>query len=194
MKNFIVLGFVLLSFIAKAQEIQKVSVEKNLNSVQLGLYSLSYQNESRLERKITLRSEIGLATGNSTVNHPDGTKETSFLVVPFLNVEPRWYYGLDRRSRLNKNTKNNSSNYFSLLTSFVSSRTTLVNTKDFEAAPFISIIPEFGIRRTSANKHFYSESSVGFGYKHNFFDNSYSYAYCENQTILDIQFKFGYIF
>lgn len=197
MKNFIVLGFVLIGFIAKAQDTQeaeKVSVEKSLNSIQLGLLSLSYQNESRLDRKITLRSEIGLMTGYSTVTYPDGEKEKSFLIVPFLNVEPRWYYGLDRRSRLNRNTINNSSNYVSLLTNFIPSRMALVNTKDFEVAPYVSIIPEYGIRRTSVNKHFFSECSAGIGFRHNFFDKSYSYNYDENQVIIDFQFKFGYIF
>jgi hypothetical protein len=196
MKNFIALGFVFISFITKAQdtqEVQKVSVEKSLNSVQLGLFSLSYQNESRLDRKITLRSEIGFMTGNSTIEYPDGHKEKSFLVVPFLNVEPRWYYSLDRRSRLKKNTKNNSSNYVSLLTSFASTRTAIVNTKDFEVAPFISIIPEYGIRR-SIGKHFYWEGSVGVGYRHNFLDKSYTYSVDENEVMIDVQYKIGYIF
>lgn len=193
MKNFIVLGFVLFSFLVKAQETEKVSVEKSLNSVQLGLFSLSYQNETRLDKKITLRSEIGFATGSSTIIYSDGQKEKSFLIVPFINLEPRWYHSLDRRSRLKKNTKNNSSNYISLLTTFVPSRMALVNTKDFEVAPFISIIPEYGFRR-SIGKHFYWEGSAGVGYKHNFFDNSYSYTYDENQVIVDVQYKFGYIF
>ena len=90
MKKFIVLGFVLISFIGKAQEEEKVSVEKNLNSVQLGLLSLSFQNETRLERKTTLRSEIGFATATSTISYSDGNEEKSFLIIPFLNVEPRW--------------------------------------------------------------------------------------------------------
>ncbi len=190
MKNFTVLGFVLISFMVKAQE---VSVEKNLNSVQLGLFSLSYQNEFRLERKITLRSEIGIATGTSTLEYPDGTKEKSFLIVPFVNIEPRWYHSLDRRSRLKKHIENNSSNYISLLTTFVSSKTALVNTKDFETAPFISIIPEYGFRR-NAGKHLFWECSAGIGYKHNFLNKSYTYTIDENEVIFDFQYKFGYIF
>lgn len=194
MKNIITVSLVLASYFIKAQEVEKVSVEKNLNSVQAGLLSLSYQNEKRLDRKITLRSEIGLSTGSSTVTYADGKKESSFLILPYLNVEPRWYYGLDRRSRLKKKTNNNSSNYISLLTSFVSSRTTLVNSKDFEVAPFIKIVPEFGIRRTSTSGHFFSESSIGYGYQHNFFDKSFNYTYDKNQAIIDIQYKIGYIF
>src|SRR5688572_9221194 len=106
MKNYTILGFILISIITSAQEAAKVSVEKNLNSVQAGLFSLSFQNETRLDRKITLRSEIGLITGTATIEYSDDHKESSFLIVPLINIEPRWYYGLDRRSRLNKNTIN----------------------------------------------------------------------------------------
>lgn len=194
MKNFIVLGFVLTSFFLKAQEVEKVSVEKNLNSIQAGLFSLSFQNEFQLDRKITLRSEIGLATGSSEIEYSDGKKEKSFLILPYIRVEPRWYYSLDRRSRLNKKTANNSSNYISLLTSFASSRTTLVNTKDFEIPPLILIVPEFGIRRTSSSGHFFSEYSAGFGYQHNFFDKSYTYNGSKNEFVFDLQYKIGYIF
>ncbi len=189
MRKFIFLGFILLNFIANAQN---VSVEKNLNSVQLGLLSFSYQNETRLDRKISLRSEIGLASGSS-LKEQNGQKETSFLILPFINVEPRWYYGLDRRARLNRETKNNTSNYISLLTSFVSSRTALVNTKDFEVAPYITVIPEYGTRR-SIGKQFFWEGSAGVGYQHNFLDKSYTYKIHENALFFDVQYKIGYIF
>lgn len=191
MKNIITVGLLLMSFILKAQE---VSVEKNLNSVQAGLLSLSYQNETLLDRKSTLKSEVGLRPSIAEVIYFDGKKERSFLIIPYLNLEPRWYYGLDRRSRLKKNTKNNSSNYISLLTSFTSTRTELVNTKNFEVAPFIKIVPEFGIRRTSKSGHFFSEYSIGYGYQHNFFDKAYKYTYDKNQAIIDFQYKIGFIF
>ncbi len=191
MRKCVILSFVLISFLVKAQE--EVSVEKNLNSVQLGLLSLSFQNETRLDRKITLRSEIGLFSGNSVIEYSDGQKEKSFLIVPFVSVEPRWYYSLDRRNRLGKETKNNSSNYFSLLTTFYSTRTTIVNTKDFETAPSLDIIPEYGIRR-SIGKRFYAEYSAGIGYRHNFFKKEYFYSIEENDVVYDLQFKLGYVF
>ncbi len=191
MKNFTILAFVLISFIAKAQE--EVSVEENLNSVQVGLFSLSYQKEIRLDRKMTLKSEIGLVSGSSVIEYSDGQTEKSFLIVPFVSVEPRWYYSLDRRNRLGKETKNNSSNYFSLLTSFSSTRTALVNTKDFETAPSLDIIPEYGIRR-SIGKRFYAEYSAGIGYRHNFLKKGYFYSVAENDVVFDLQFKLGYVF
>ncbi|WP_310558220.1 hypothetical protein [Flavobacterium sp.] len=41
MKKFIVLGFVFMGIMVKAQEVEKVSVEKSLNSIQAGLFSHS---------------------------------------------------------------------------------------------------------------------------------------------------------
>jgi hypothetical protein len=193
MKNSVVLAFVLMCFFVKAQETKTVAVEKNLNSIQLGLISLSFQNETRLARTVTLRSEIGLAAGTSTITYYSGNKETSFLVLPFVNVEPRWYYSLDRRSRLNKSTERNSSNYVSLLNTFVSSRTALVNTKDFEIAPSISVIPEYGFRR-KVGKSFFWECSAGIGYKHNFLDKSYTYSVDANEVVFNFQYKVGYVF
>ncbi|NDP27697.1 MAG: DUF3575 domain-containing protein [Flavobacterium sp.] len=193
MKKFILLGLVLISFLSTAQEAEKVSVEKNLNSVQLGLFSLSYQNEIRLDRKFTLRSEAGLSTGKSTMKYPDGHSESSFLIVPYINIEPRWYYSLDRRNRLEKNNTNNSSNYFSLLTTYVFTQATLVNSKNYNANPLIQIIPEYGFRR-SFRKNFFWDASVGVGYRHNFSDKLYQSTVDENETVIDIQYKLGYIF
>ncbi|CAM2843811.1 hypothetical protein [Flavobacterium frigoris] len=191
MRKYVILGFVSISFFSKAQH--QVSVEESLNSVQLGLLSLSYQNEVKLERTMTLRSEIGLISGYSIKESADGQKEKSYVIVPFINVEPRWYYNLDRRSRLGKDTKNNCANYFSLLTSFASSGTALVNTKDFETAPTLSIIPEYGLRR-AIGKHFFTEYSAGIGYRHNFLKKEYFYTVDENEIFFDFQFKVGYIF
>ena len=147
MKNFIVLGFVLVSFIAKAQEAEKVSVEKNLYGAQLGLLSTSFYYETQLQRKITLRTEIGLVLAFSTNDYADPAikDETTTLIVPYLTLEPRWYYGLDRRKRLGKKTYNNSSNYVSLATSYLSTKTPITNNADFDVVSAITIIPKYGI-------------------------------------------------
>jgi hypothetical protein len=107
MKNFIVLGFVLISFIAKAQDTQeaeKVSVEKSLFGVQIGLVNASFQYEIKLDRKFTLLTEAVLALTTARIDYEDPAikDESSTLIVPYITLEPRWYYGLDRRKRLGK--------------------------------------------------------------------------------------------
>ena len=198
MKKYIVLGFVLISFIVKAQdtqEVEKVSVEKSLFGTQLGLISTSFYYETQLQRKISLRAEVGLALTFSTKDYEDPSmqNETATLIVPYLTLEPRWYYGLDRRKRLEKKTYNNSSNYVSLATSYISSKTPITNSGDFDVVSAITIVPKYGIRRAFA-KHFNYEFSAGVGYQYNIFSEA-SGCDCEhNNTTLDIQARIGYDF
>lgn len=195
MKNFIVLGFVLISFMAKAQEVEKVSVEKNLYGVQLGLVSTSFYYETQLQRKITLRAEIGLVLGYATRDYEDPAieDESSTLIVPYVTLEPRWYYGLDRRKRLGKKTYNNSSNYVSLATSYMSNKTPIMNNGDFDVVSAITVVPKYGIRRAFA-KHFNYEFSVGVGYQYNVFSNASGCNCDHNDVALDIQARIGYDF
>nr|WP_315253320.1 DUF3575 domain-containing protein [uncultured Flavobacterium sp.] len=195
MKNFIVLGFVLVSFIAKAQEAEKVSVEKNLYGAQLGLLSTSFYYETQLQRKITLRTEIGLTLETSTKDYADPAMkdEYSTLIVPYLTLEPRWYYSLDRRKRLGKKTYNNSSNYVSLATSYISAKTPIINNDDFDVASAITIIPKYGIRRAFA-KHFNYEFSGGIGYQYNVFSKTDGCNCDHNNTTIDLQIRIGYDF
>ena len=195
MKNFIVLGFVLLSFIAKAQETQEVSVEKNLYGAQLGLLSTGFYCETLLYRKISLRTEIGLTLVVSTKDYEDPSieDENSTLIVPYVTLEPRWYYGLDRRKRLGKKIYNNSSNYVSLANSYFSNKTPIINNGNFDVVSAITVIPKYGIRRAFA-KHFNYEFSAGIGYQYNIFSSTNSCNCDHNQTEIDIQARIGYDF
>ncbi|MBC7846819.1 MAG: hypothetical protein H7Y10_10035 [Flavobacterium sp.] len=195
MKNFIVLSFVLISFIAKAQESEKVSVEKSLYGAQLGLLSTSFYYEAQLKRKITLRTEIGLVLGFATRDYEDPAieDETATLIVPYVTLEPRWYYGLDRRKRLGKKTYNNSSNYVSLATSYMSNKTPIMNNGDFDVVSAITVVPKYGIRRAFA-KHFNYEFSAGAGYQYNVFSETSGCDCDHNNTTVDIQARIGYDF
>jgi len=195
MKNFIVLGFVLISFIAKAQEAEKISVEKDLYGAQLGLLSTSFYYETQLQRKITLRTEIGLTLAFVTNDYADPTieNESATLIVPYITLEPRWYYGLDRRKRLGKKTYNNSSNYVSLATSYFSNKTPITNNSDFDVVSAVTIIPKYGIRRAFA-KHFNYEFSAGVGYQYNIFSNKSGCNCDHNNTVVDLQIRIGYDF
>ena len=198
MKNFIVIAFILFSFIAKAQdtiEAEKVSVEKSLFGAQLGLLSTTFYYETQLQRKISLRAEIGLMLAFSTKDYEDSTiqDETATLIAPYLTLEPRWYYALDRRKRLGKKTYNNSSNYVSLATSYISTKTPITNRGDFDVVSAITIVPKYGIRRAFA-KHFNYEFSAGVGYQYNVFSSTNDCNCDHNNTVLDIQARIGYDF
>lgn len=193
MKNFTILGFILISLIAKAQE--KASVEKNLYGVQLGIVSTSFYYETKLNRKITLRTEAGLEFVSSTKEFDDPTikDEKVSQFSPYLTLEPRWYYGLDRRKRLEKNTTNNSSNYISLRTIYEFNNVPLEKNGDFDIVPTLSIIPKFGIRRIFA-KHFNYEFSGGVGYQYNVFSKTKGCDCDHNNKAVDLQIRIGYDF
>ncbi|WP_264566325.1 hypothetical protein [Flavobacterium sp. N3904] len=195
MKNYLVLGFALISFLVKAQESEKVSVEKNLYGAQLGFLSSSFYYEIQLQRKISLRTEIGLTLALSTKEYADPAieDESITLLVPYVTLEPRWYYGLDRRKRLGKKTYNNSSNYVSLATSYISASTPIVNNNDFDIVPALSIISKYGIRRAFA-KHFNYEFSGGIGYQYNVFSKTDGCDCEHNNTVVDLQIRIGYDF
>lgn len=192
MKRILVLVSVLSTMIAKSQD---VSVEKSIYGLQLGLVNLNFLNESKLNRKIALRTEIGFELGFVTKksNDPSIKDKTSTAVIPDITLEPRWYFGLDRRARLNKNTKNNSSNYLSLKTSFMSGTTPIINADNVKIVSSLYAIPEFGIRR-NFSKHFNYEFSGGVGYRYNIFSDSKGCDCEHNNTYLDINARIGYDF
>jgi hypothetical protein len=195
MKNFIILGFVLVSFVAKAQESEKVSVEKKLYGAYFGLLSSGFQYETRLDRKLTLMSELGLILGMSTreFDNPEIKDQTTTIFAPYISVESRCYYGLDRRNRLGRNIKNNSSNYFSLFTSYFSTKTPVIKNGDFDITPAIFLVPKYGIRRSFA-KNFNYEFSGGYGLQYNIFSKSSVYNCSHFTTTLDLQARIGYNF
>jgi len=195
MKNYIFLAFVLLNALASAQVKKEVSVEENLYGVQLGYVNTSFQYEIKLDRKITLLTEVGLRQGSSIkeYNDPLLKDEKATVFSPYITLEPRFYYSLDRREKLGKKIYNNSSNYFALTTSYVSTKTPLLKTGNFDIVPAIFIIPRYGIRRAFAKKFNY-EFSGGFGYQYNVFSKTQG-CDCEHSiTTIDIQTRIGYNF
>ena len=194
MKKFIVLGFVLISFIAKAQETKEVSVEKNLYGAQLGLVSASFYYETQLERKIVLRTEVGLGLMGTTVESKDPTikDKTEYFLLPYLSLEPRWYFGLDRRNRLKRNTYNNSSDFISLNSSYISGKTPFDN-NNLSPVSAVTIIPKYGMRRVFA-KRFNYEFFAGVGYQYNIFSNEKGCSCDHNVVAIDFQVRIGYDF
>ena len=202
MRKYIVLSLILTGFFANGQEVlhdtvNEASVEKNLYNVHLGIFSAGFACETKLQRKVALHIEIGLMRGVSTIEYDNPAIEDkkAKLLVPYINLEPRWYYGLDRRSRLGKNIASNSSNYFSLETTYQSYSTPIINTGDFNVVSALTIIPKYGIRRRFA-KHFNYEFSGGYGYQYNFFRKvqCYNCNYNYNDTTINLDVRIGYNF
>jgi hypothetical protein len=195
MKRFVILSLLLTVVTIQAQQVQdsikKASVENNLVGVQIGLVNLSLQYEKRLDREITLRTEAGGQLGYASRETPTGDESTG-AITPYLTVEPRWYYGLDRRTRKGRNISNNSSNYLSLQNSYFFESTTLSKVT-YKVVPAVIIVPKYGIRRSFA-KHFNYEFSFGVGYQYNIFSNETGCTCSHHDTFVDIQARIGYNF
>jgi hypothetical protein len=173
---------------------QEVSVVNEMYGLELGLIKADVFYEFKLDRKWALRAE--LAADYMTYSY-DTAPDTSVSgkIIPFsLVVEPRFYYGIDRRNRLGRNIGYNSSNFFSLKTSFNAYRFPIYKTDDgIRIVNTIRMLPSFGIRRSFA-KNFSYEFSAGFGLEYNIFSKS-SGCNCDHlNNFADIQAKIGYNF
>ena len=114
------------------------------------------------------------------------------VIAPYFAFEPRWYYGLYKRQRLGKNTKNNSSNYLGWQLAIFSSQAPLFKAGDCNIVTAIGVIPRYGIRRSFA-KNFNYEFSGGVGYQYKIFNNNE--CNCEHSnTVIVIQTRIGYNF
>lgn len=157
-KILLALMFSSFAVIANAQE---ASVEKSISGIQTGILGLWAHNEAKLSNEIVLRTELGFDSGL----FGSGTfSSVGFVMIPVLNLEPRWYYNLLKRSRASKNIEGNSGNFLSLKTSFHPDWF-VISTHDHGGVENqIAIIPTWGIKR-NLGQQFNYETGIGLGYR-----------------------------
>jgi len=167
---------------------QEVSVEESIWGIQALMLPLSVYNESKLTNNIALRSE--LAWGFSWSGGG-----SQWEVIPYLNVEPRYYYNLNRRNQKGKRIDNNSGNYLSLFACFQPGFG--ITSKNNDLFPAIYIMPTYGLRR-NIGKHFNFETALGFGYGWEFHKttnfNGETSRYTDSGTLFNFRLAFGYVF
>ncbi len=186
----IVITLILLSvnLIVKAQD---ASVEKSIFGIQAGLFSIYTQYETKLSNSFSLRSELGLEPG---VTISRDSADGRLFLSPVINLEPRWYYNLNKRQKKSKRIDNNSGNFVSLKTSFHPDWFTISSNSE-KPIDFISdivIIPTWGIRRNIGKKFNY-EVGAGIAYVKRLeeFDSKYI---DDNFFTLDFHLRIGYTF
>ncbi|AWG21311.1 hypothetical protein FFWV33_07090 [Flavobacterium faecale] len=177
-----------------AASAQEISVEEKMYGVELGIVKADVFYEFKLDRKWVLRTELAAELGSYSYFDWDGGITDGTIIPVSVVVEPRFYYGIDRRNRLGRNIAHNSSNFFSLKTSFSANRIPLYKTEDnSRIANNILAIPTFGIRRSFA-KNFSYEFAFGLGLKYNIYSKSQSCNCDHLNNYADIQAKIGYNF
>lgn len=83
-KSYLLILFLLVSFFAQAQN---ASVENKLFGLQAGLFGIWGHYETKIQNKVSLRSEIGFDNGL----WQDSDNSVGFFLVPALIAEPRFH-------------------------------------------------------------------------------------------------------
>jgi hypothetical protein len=150
-----------LIFATQITKAQDASVEKSIFGIQTGFLGAWGYNESKLSNEFTLRTEVGLDLSVfDSFFIPGGTQT---VLTPVSNLEPRWYYNLNKRQEKGKKIANNSGNFFSLKFSYHPDLFVISSQKNITIPNQISVIPTWGIRRTIGKSISY-ETGFGLGY------------------------------
>lgn len=185
-KTFIALSFLLLPFFAKSQT---VSVESSIYGIQTGFLGAWVYNETRLSNEIALRTEIGL---DAHIFNNSFMDRTGFILTPTINLEPRWYYNLNRRVRKSKSIGNNSGNFLSLKGTYRPDLFTVSNYENISVIPNLLVVPTWGIRR-HIGRHFNYEAGIGVGYNY-IFTKSAGYLENREELAVNLHLRIGYSF
>lgn len=183
-KSFIIFTLILLSNFSNAQTTNS-NIEKSVTGIQAGFLGVDLYNESKIAENFVLRSEINLYAG---IWGGSMYEKTGFILYPSLNLQPKFYYNIDKRAKKRKNIKNNGANYISLQTRYTPNWFAISNYDNINLSNQISFVPTFGIRRNFGGNFNY-EFKVGYGY-------GFSFGEKKNTSggYFDLGFKVGYDF
>ena len=114
------------------------------HSISVGFLGLRYAYEHPISRTGTIIGRAGADFGAAWVEGFFGDC-AYWMVAPALEVEPRWYYGLDRRAAYGRSTYGNAGSFLSLnlqtlLPGYISDRS-------LEMSGVTSLSPTWGFRR-----------------------------------------------
>jgi hypothetical protein len=184
---FLIWGFFTLH--AQENTSQSISVEKSIFGVQTGFLGVWVNNESKINSKLALRTEIGMDAGlwNNIFNDDLG-----LIFTPVLTLEPRFYYNLEKRDSKSKRIENNSGNFISVKTSFHPDWFVISTEDNLSVIEDLSIIPTWGIRR-NLGESFNLEAGFGIGYQYTFAKNI-GYANNHSDVVANLNLRIGYVF
>jgi hypothetical protein len=168
---------------------QEGTVEKSVINVQIGAIGFWGNYEARLGNKWALRAEAGFDTW-----WYDSAKDGSgSVLVPSINIEPRYYYNIGRRHERGKNTSKNSANFVTVSLEYYPDAFVLGNLPSYLYVPNqLHIIPKWGIRRM-IGQHFSYEAGAGIGYQ-TFLSSDPQDLKQQSNVAVDIHLRLGYTF
>jgi len=183
---------ILVSFLFINSYAQEATVEKSMWGVQIGLPPLAVYHESRLTNSVALRTELnfGFAIERSL-------GETRWAIIPAIDLEPRYYYNLQKRASKGKQTIGNCGNFISL--NFGYTPGFAIKSSNANVDPSIHIIPTWGLKRNIGTSFNY-DFAFGIGYSASFEEHTSFYGqgetihHTDHELALSIRFGIGYKF
>lgn len=187
MKNFVIT--ILFFLIFQINYSQQKGVENSIFNFQTGFFGIWINNETKLSTSLSLRTEVGLDAGIF------GTSQNNvgLILSPVINLEPRWYYNINKRQDKNKNILNNSANFLTILFGYHPDWFVISKDNNVNVYNQLSIIPKWGIRRNILKSNFNFEAGIGLGYRYYFLEN-YNFSKNYGETVLDLHLRIGYTF
>jgi hypothetical protein len=186
---------------AGAQDRAQLPETESSHSVSVNLIGVDYAYELPLGRTATIIGRAGANFGASWYGKNGGSWRTGVLVPygdnyrtlsPAVELEPRWYYGLDRRAALGRDTGGNAGSFVSLKAQSLLHELG-GDSRDYGIAKrpgLTTFAPTWGVRRVWRG-HWNAEFTAGvrFGVAHDgeWWDEG-------SLERLDINLRFGYTF
>jgi hypothetical protein len=189
MKNVLIL---LILFVCtermKAQNAENIfnkSVQTQSNHIiDVGLISAGYTYEHSLGKHYTISGGAGITgfVGYSSSSFMfDERWQYSFH--PYISIEPRYYYDLDKRMQKGKNTDGNAGSFFAVQCNYIFKAIKKHNI--FQTNPVYGISPYWGLRRIWWN-HLLFEFRAGLAFGFN--------SYSDSKFGITLGVRFGYKF
>jgi len=146
-KKFLILILSIITTLNYSQDKPKVETEKTLR---VNFLNPAVELELPTGQYSTFSSAIGAGYG---IGYPDLTYAgNGFIVIisPFVDLQQKWFYNLNKRDRKNKMIANNSGNFvsFRFVTRGNSIASNVYRTSNFDFA----IGPTWGLQRTYGKK------------------------------------------
>jgi len=154
-------------------------MKKTIYIIVLALIGISQSTQAQKGLTENFNAKIGVIGGWLAYEKPlsdsflldielgyiGGILNSEFIFTSTIELEPRYYYNLNKRIQKNKNTKHNSANYLALQLSYIPdilTATTKKNSK-INVLKTFSAIPTFGLRRNiTGNLNFDFEIGIGY--------------------------------
>jgi hypothetical protein len=189
MKRIFIAALILCATIIRAQDAETTAtVEKSIFNVQTGFLGLYANNEYRLSNHIALRTEVGLEPGFTI--RPD---DSEWSLLPMINLEPRYYYNIEKRAGKGRNVSGNAASFFTVSVRCNPDLVLYSTQEDAKMATFLAFIPKWGIRRNIGTSNFNYEAGIGIGY-YTLLGKDKKYYDRTSDVAIDLHLRIGYRF